>query len=47
MTPDSGYKVKDIVVDGGSKGSSLSYTFTNVNAEHTITVEFEKRYTAC
>ncbi len=42
MTPDSGYKVKDIKIDDTSQGSSLTYTFTNVSSDHTITVEFEE-----
>jgi hypothetical protein len=38
--PDSGYIVLDVTVDGSSVGSNSSYTFTNVSANHTITVTF-------
>ena len=40
FTPDSGYHVADVVVDGSSVGGVLSYTFTNVQATHTIGVTF-------
>ncbi|MBI5528756.1 MAG: hypothetical protein HY897_20695 [Deltaproteobacteria bacterium] len=39
-TPKTGYAVDDIVVDGASKGSAASYTFTNVTADHTIEARF-------
>ena len=41
MTPDSGNRVKDVIVDGSSVGSKKTYTFTNITANHTISVEFE------
>ncbi|MBO7151340.1 MAG: hypothetical protein J6V77_00740, partial [Clostridia bacterium] len=41
FTPDEGYKVKDVKVDGVSVGASNSYTFHNVTENHTIYVEFE------
>ncbi len=40
MTPMTGYQVTDILVDGVSKGSANSYTFTNVTENHTISVSF-------
>ena len=43
ITPDSGYKIADVKVDGDSFGAVDSYTFKNVNANHTITVTFEKK----
>ncbi len=40
ITPDIGYHVADVLVDGGSVGAVGSYTFTNVTAVHTISVSF-------
>ena len=40
FTPDSGYHVADVTVDGTSVGGVTSYTFTNVQAIHTIAVTF-------
>ncbi|MGB9597920.1 MAG: InlB B-repeat-containing protein, partial [Candidatus Poribacteria bacterium] len=40
MTPMTGFKVTDIVVDGASVGAANSYTFTNVTDNHTISVTF-------
>ena len=42
MTPDSGSRVKDILVDGSSVGQSTAYTFVDVTGNHTISVEFEE-----
>jgi PKD repeat protein len=36
----TGYYISSVVVDGASKGSISSYTFTNVTATHTISVTF-------
>jgi hypothetical protein len=41
MTPDVGYHVLDVLVDGASVGAVTSYTFTNITANHTIDVSFE------
>jgi predicted ester cyclase len=41
FTPDAGYRVADVVVDGTSVGAVGSYTFNNVTANHTISVSFE------
>jgi hypothetical protein len=38
--PDDGYEVADILVDGASVGAGSSYTFTNVQANHTISATF-------
>ena len=44
ITPDSGYKIADVKVDGNSVAiTGNTYTFTNVNADHTIFVTFEKK----
>ena len=41
ITPNPGYKIKDVKVDGASVGSVSTYTFMNVEADHTIEVVFE------
>ena len=40
ITPNSGYKVASILVDGASVGAVTTYTFGNVTANHTIAVTF-------
>lgn len=40
MNADPCYVVADVLVDGGSVGPVLSYTFSGVNANHTISVTF-------
>jgi hypothetical protein len=40
FTPSSGYHITDVVVDSSSQGAVPSYTFTNVLADHTISVTF-------
>ncbi len=40
IMPNSGYHVADVLVDGGSVGAVTSYTFTNVQATHTISASF-------
>ena len=42
FTPDSGYKVDDVKVDGKSVGAVLEYTYESVNADSTIEVSFKK-----
>ena len=42
ITPDFGYMVSDVVVDGKSKGNITSYTFKNISGSHTISAKFEK-----
>jgi hypothetical protein len=41
FTPSSGYEIDDVLVDGESVGNSASYTFNNVNDDHTINVSFK------
>jgi len=41
MTPYQGYEVSDVRVDGVSVGSVTTYRFTNVQANHTISVGFQ------
>ena len=40
ITASAGYHIADVVVDGVSQGAVSSYTFTNVQAAHTITASF-------
>jgi hypothetical protein len=40
ITPNSGYHVSSVTVDGASVGAVTSYTFTNVQANHTIAASF-------
>lgn len=44
ITPNIGYGVSSIIVDGVSVPISLSYTFNNVKANHTISVSFVAGY---
>ena len=40
ITPSAGYHVADVAVDGSSVGALSAYTFTSVEAPHTISVSF-------
>jgi hypothetical protein len=40
ITPDPGYAVRRVVVDGQYKGGMTSYTFTDTISNHTINVYF-------
>ncbi len=40
--PDSGYQVKDVIVDGKSLGSITAYTYQDLKKTSTIQVVFEK-----
>ncbi len=40
ITPNTGYHVADVLVDGVSVGAVTSYTFSNVIANHTISASF-------
>jgi parallel beta-helix repeat protein len=40
ITPNSGYAISAVTVDGTSVGAVSSYTFTNVQANHTISATF-------
>ncbi|MEO5915965.1 MAG: hypothetical protein ABIS50_17150 [Luteolibacter sp.] len=40
ITPDVGYHVANVLVDGNSAGAVTGYTFTNVQANHTISASF-------
>ena len=40
ITPDGGYQIADVLVDGGSIGVQSNYQFPNVQANHTIAASF-------
>jgi len=42
ITPDKGYAVANVKIDGKSIGAAKSYTFENVSRTHTIEVIFMK-----
>jgi hypothetical protein len=44
FTPDSGYHVDSVFVDGMYVDSTESYTFTNVTASHSLTVRFSNTF---
>jgi murein DD-endopeptidase MepM/ murein hydrolase activator NlpD len=41
ITPDTGYQIADVLVDGSSIGAVAEYTVENVTADHTIYATFE------
>ena len=41
ITPDTGYQIDDVLVDGSSVGAVSSYTFINVTENHTISATFK------
>ncbi|MCX7958922.1 MAG: hypothetical protein N3B13_07735, partial [Deltaproteobacteria bacterium] len=43
MTPESGYVIDNVIVDGNSVGAVASYTFSNVSANHGISAIFKKK----
>ncbi len=40
ITPDVGYSIADVLVDGKSVGAVSTYTFSNVTTNHTIHADF-------
>lgn len=42
ITPDEGYVVEDVLVDGEPQGAISSYTFYNVASNHTLSATFKK-----
>lgn len=40
ITPDTGYHVADVLINGESVGAVTSYTFINVHTNHTIRAQF-------
>ena len=45
ITPDSGYHIKDVLVDGKSVGAVSTYTFEYVVDNHTIHATFARKHT--
>ena len=45
ITPDSGYHIKDVLVDGKSVGAVSTHTFENVVDNHTIHATFARKHT--
>ncbi|MCX6209057.1 MAG: dockerin type I domain-containing protein [Bacteroidetes bacterium] len=41
ITPNSGYSIQDVLVDGSSQGAITTYTFNNVTTTHTINASFQ------
>lgn len=41
ITPDRGYRVRMVYVDGAAIGAATSYNFTDVHGDHSISAEFE------
>lgn len=46
ITPNKGYQIANVLVDGKSVGAVSSYTFKNVTADHTIYATFVKESTS-
>jgi hypothetical protein len=44
ISPAYRYRISNVTVDGVSKGAVSTYTFSNVNAPHTISATFRRRY---
>ncbi len=42
ISPNSGYRIKEILVDGSPAATDFSYQFNGINANHSISVEFEE-----
>ena len=42
ITPDAGYRISDVKIDGKSIGAVNTYTFANVKKSHTMDVSFAK-----
>ncbi len=47
FTPNSGYQINAVKVDGSNKGPVFSYTFSNVTANHNISVSFKAYSDPC
>jgi uncharacterized protein (DUF2164 family) len=41
ISPNDGYQIKEVLVDGNSAGAVDEYTFETISKKHTITAEFE------
>jgi hypothetical protein len=47
ITPDAGFQVDDVLVDGNSEGPLTSFTFENMMDNHTIEASFESIQDTC
>jgi hypothetical protein len=45
ITPNSGFSISSVTVDGANQGAVTSYTFNNVQANHTISAAFQSSTT--
>lgn len=45
LTPNTGYQLLDVLVDGASVGAVTTYTFGNITANHTIQAIFSRALT--
>lgn len=45
VTPDAGFRILSITVDGDDKGNTSPYTITNVTGNHTVVASFLPTYT--
>ena len=43
ITPNTGYEIKSVTVDGVNKGKISAYTFDDIKAAHTISATFVKK----
>ena len=41
ITPEEGYELRELKIDGANVGAPLSYTFSNVKANHTLYAVFQ------
>ena len=41
ITPNPGYTVRSVIVDGSNRGAITSFTFTNITSSHTISAYFK------
>ena len=46
ITPQTGYRIAGVIVDGISVGAITNYTYSNVAASHTIAASFKMIATA-
>lgn len=42
ITPNTGWKIKSVLVDGQSIGAVSNYTFSRITEDHTISAQFER-----
>jgi hypothetical protein len=47
ITPDTGYEIRDVLVDGKSVGKVTEYAFSGISSNHTIEAQFVTHETVC